>query len=767
MTSGCRLTSARRLLVALLAVLLCGCAAQALHREGIALLEAGQVEAGLAKLEQAVREDPRNLSYRADLYHRRELAVGRLLAAAANERAAGRAREAEALYRRALLIVPDHPRARAGLAALEDDRRHGEKVAAAQASFRKGELDQAAAQVGEVLVENPNHMEARTLQRQIEEQRVRDTMVRPTLKGGRAKPVTLEFRDANLKLVFDALARTTGINFILDKDVRSDIKVTLYVKQVALEDTIDLLLAPNQLEKKILSGNTVLIYPNTPQKQREYQDLIIKSFYLANTDAKQAVNMIKTMLKTKDVFVDEKLNLITMRDTPEAVRLAEKLVATYDLAEPEVTLEMEVLEVTRARLLELGIRWPDSFTLTAIPLSPDFFTIDDFRGINSSRIDVSPTPSVTLNFRKRDGDTNILASPRIRVRNREKARILIGDKVPVISAIASPTTGGNAFFSDTIQYLDVGLKLEVEPLVHLDDDVSIKVNLEVSTLGEQVVTRNGSTAFRIGTRNAGTVLRLKDGETQLLMGLIRDDERKTANKVPGLGDLPILGRLFSSHSDDAQKTEIVLSITPRLVRVIRRAEAPLAEFWSGTEANLRTQPLALRSVADGQPGATVSFSAPSAAPPAAPPAPAPQAAAPTGLSLQWTGPAEVRVGEQFSLILHAQTDQPLSSAVLQIGFDPRVLQAVEAKEADFFRQDNAATIFTPRIDAASGRIFVTMARSAPTGATGGSDLVTLTFRAVAPQAQSSVQVLGVSPIGAGGRAILFTPTDPHAFTVQP
>jgi general secretion pathway protein D len=238
-------------------------------------------------------------------------------------------------------------------------------------------------------------------------------------------------------------------------------------------------------------------------------------------------------------------------------------------------------------------------------------TLENLRDISSGDIAVSPNPAVT--FRKDTGDTNILANPRIRVKNKEKAKIHIGDKVPVITSNVTST----GVTSESVSYLDVGLKVDVEPQVHLEGDVGIRVGLEVSSIVQQIKTNTGSVVYQLGSRNASTVLRLKDGETQVLAGLIADEERNAATKVPGLGDLPLLGRLFSNNSDQLQKTEIVLMITPRILRNIERPELADSEFFGGTESTasdqalqLRTTPMvrsrpALRPSAAGVPGAPV------------------------------------------------------------------------------------------------------------------------------------------------------------------
>jgi general secretion pathway protein D len=221
-------------------------------------------------------------------------------------------------------------------------------------------------------------------------------------------------------------------------------------------------------------------------------------------------------------------------------------------------------------------------------------------------------PLVLLTLRQTDGRTNLLANPQIRVRNKEKAKIHIGDRVPVLTT-TSAVSGG--FVSQSVSYLDVGLKLEVEPLVYLDDDIGIKVSLEVSNITNTIQPPGGGTlVYQIGTRNTNTVLRLHDGETQVLAGLISDEDRRSAIRVPGLGDFPILGHLFSSTSDNAVKTEIVLLITPRVVRTLVRPDARTVEFAAGTEASSSGGPLGGGAVPPSFPQTSQPGVSPSAAP---------------------------------------------------------------------------------------------------------------------------------------------------------
>jgi general secretion pathway protein D len=388
--------------------------------------------------------------------------------------------------------------------------------------------------------------------------------------------------------VFELISKRSGLNFVYDRDVPADLRVTVFVRDTTIEEVLRFVLVSSQLERRTLNPNTVLIYPNSPAKAQAYRELTVKSFYLANADVKQTAQMVRNLVKTRDIFVDEKLNLMVVRDTPEAIRMVEKLIASQDLGDAEVMLEVEVLEVGHNQLAQIGVTWPQAVGLSVIGAAgvPGQVTGTEAKNLNSSnfRVNVSD-PLIALNLRQQAGRTNVLANPRIRVKNKEKARIHIGDKVPVITT----TAGATGFVSESVNYLDVGLKLEVEPLVSLEDDVGIKVGLEVSNISSETKTSSGTIAYQVGTRNANTTLRLRDGETQVLAGLISEEDRRSAEKVPGLSRLPVIGRLFSNNRDTVNKTEIVLLITPRVIRNIERPGAKIEEFNSGTELDVGGQ----------------------------------------------------------------------------------------------------------------------------------------------------------------------------------
>ena len=779
------------------AVLLVGCATQAMHNKGLELVQEGKFEEGVSNLESAKNAEPDNLIYRSDWLRTRAQVSNRLLANASEELARGHYDAAQTIYERILIIDKDNRNAKLAIEALAMNRRHDAIIVDARKLYEKEEFDAARAALKPIFLENGKNSQAVMLLRQIDEQQNKVQMSEPSLIRKFKKPVSLQFRDANVKMVFEALSRTTGINVLLDKDIRPDIKTSIFVKDVSVEDAIDLILMQSQLEKKILSDNTVYIYPNTSAKAKELQDLKIRSFHLVNADPKLMMTMIKTLLKTKDIFVNEKTNSVVMRDTPDAIHLAEKLIADQDIAEPEVMLEVEVIEISRSRLSDIGIKFPSQLTFTA---SASPLTFDALRQLNGSTIGVSPAPAVTLNAMLQDSDSNILSSPRLRVRNREKAKIMIGERVPMITNSITPVATGAPVITGTVTYQDVGLKLEVEPEIHLDNEVTIKVGLEVSSLGLAVSNGSGSTVYRVGTRNTSTSLRLRDGETQILAGLITDDDRSTVDKVPALGQIPLLGHLFASDNSTKAKTEIILSITPHLVGNSKLADARETEYWSGTESSLRSnqimlKPLgsvALNSSASTTAGIPLPYNpAPNAALPvnatlsakvaplliATPPAnaspsatvPPPvvasksvEPAAAQSMALSWQGPNQAKVGDKITLSLNTPSSQGVKTLELQFEFDPDALKAIDVTEGDSLKRNNSESNLTKNIDQSSGSVTVDLSGA---GSVGNASVVSLAFEVIAPAQGTSVSINSLTATGLKGEGISLTAPEPHVITL--
>jgi len=788
----------------LILTLVAGCAADRVHREGLAAIDNGEYEVGMAKLGEAVQRDPHNMGYRLDLEARREAAVQRLIALADTARSARQLDDAARLYRRVLAIEPNNDRAQHGVAGLESDARHGVVVAEARKDFERKDYEVAEAKLRGVLNEDPGYTPARDLATQINVARG-PTTVAPRLGTRENRKVTLQLRDAPTKMVFEVLQRETGINFILDKDIKSDGKTTIFVADVPVEEAIDLVLDQNSLARQILAANMVMIYPNNANKQKEYEQQMVRTFYLTNAEPKDVEAMLKAVLGARNMYIDDRAGAVILRDSPDEIRMAEKLVASLDVPEPEVMLEVEVLEISSNRLRDLGIQYPSSATLAATALGTggtSGLVLSDLAHQSSNTITITPL-SVTLNAMKQAGMTNTLASPRIRARNKEKAKILIGSRLPVITNSVTPTAAGTPVVTGNVQYLDVGLTLEVQPTVHLDSDVAIKVNLEVSSLLKQIQTNSGTIAYEIGTRNATTLLRLKDGETQILAGLIQDSDTRTSNSIPGLGDIPLLGHLFGTHHADREKDEIVLSITPRIIRMQPRPASDMTEFWYGSESRTRTRPYSSDAgeASPRMPPLAPSQYSPPAPAMAAPPSPgtqlpangmpqpvspsvpagsvsaplsgppeqiAPEAASaqptpsPTRSAMTLDGPTNAKVGDEFEVVVQLSTQSAITRMRSQLRFEAAALQLLSATTGDVV----PTAAGSPSINMKSGGAQLDVTAPADDPVQGTGSLMVLRFKALAPREATNIAAL-LSVLGGAGAATGTSSAQPLKIAIQP
>lgn len=633
------------------ALLLSACANPAL-RDAQALSQAGQHEAALAQLQAALRQQQDDRELRVAVLKQTDTTVAYLIYQADVARAAGRLDEVEAVLKRLEAAAPEHPRTVWLRSEVDRLKRHQRLLSEAQQSFDAGAYERAEVTLRTILGEDLGNTSARSMLTRVEELRANQTRQVSTVQLATAgKPITLEFREASLRTVFESLARAANVNFVFDKDVRGDAKVTLFLRNTTVDEAMRVILSTQQLGSKLLNDNTMLVFPNTAQKQRDLLDTVTRSFYLVNADPKQVQTLIRTVAKSRDVYVDDRLNLLVVRDTPEVIRLVERLVQSVDLPDPEVMLEVEVMEVSSKKLTEIGITPVDKASYGALPSTIN--TLSSLKGLQWS----TTNPLAIATLRGTSGSTNMLANPKIRARNREKAKIMLGEKLPVFTSNLVAGTGGGA--STTITYLDVGLKLDIEPQVQLDNDVTIKIALEVSTVTGRVdgPAGSGSSAYQVGTRQATTTLRLKDGETQILAGLINDDESRSSAGIPGLHDLPVAGRLFGTTKDEHNKTEIVLLVTPHIVRNLPQPDTAGSAVPSGTDA----QPGAARLlIKEGTAGSNAG-----------------QGASPRGVvqnrfrpgaaakaQPEITGPEEVMPGASFQVTVRNPTDLPLQTTVL-------------------------------------------------------------------------------------------------------
>lgn len=764
-----------------LLLLLGGCAGQRAFVAGGDLMQAGNYDEAVAKYFHAVSMEPANKEYRMRFLEAREIAAqqhlkrGRVFVSQDNYRAAA------AEFEQAAALDPSVDVARQELQTAGNILRAEELLQAAEQFYAAHKFVQANSALNEALRLRPDYEAALVLQGKLQNEH------KPILNGieldvTSTKPVTLKFNNANVREVFNILAKLSGINFIFDEDIRAQ-RVTVLLEDASFPQALELLLNMNKLGKKVLNPTTIIIYPKTKDKDKQYEDQLIQTIYLSNIDAKKAVNLLRTMLQLRKIYVHEELNALVIRDTPEAIQLAQQIIEAADRGDSEVLFDLELIEVNHTDDLNfgpqlstysvgVGLSNPGSGRIVSSSLSPGSDTVNLVSSL--SRLETFYTlPTATFDFLKRRSDAEVLANPKIRVKNKEKAKVLVGTREPIITVTRTGGTTGD--FSENVQYVDVGVKLDIEPVIQLDASVVTKLNLEVSSVSGRQTTSGGSQVITITTTNAQTGLTLKDGERTIIGGLIRDDATKSRSTIPLLGDIPFFGELLTSHTRNKTKREILLSITPHILKRVDVPEQDIASIWSGGEDTLKAGPIFgsfapvfapvnLGAPAPARQEPNLPWAAPDAAPPASPeepptlpdtpmfPAapllPPPAAVAPptdgaqTALPLSeasvlknravMAGPAQVEVGEAFRVDVLVEEMQNLYSASLYVDYDANLLEFVQAEKGDFLQQGGLASIFTSSANPTVGKVLVGVRQgSGGSGASGSGLLFHLVFKAKA------------------------------------
>jgi general secretion pathway protein D len=613
--------------------------------------------------------------------------------------------------------------------------------------------------------------------------------------GGSTQPVTLRFQNAKIKEVFEILARAGGLNVILDKDVKDD-PITIFIKETPFPDALNLILSTNGLFAKRIGPDTLLISPNTKPKQDQYQDLLIRTFYFSNAKAKDMVNLLRTMLESKRVYVNEPINAVVIRDTPDKLQLAERIILANDRRESEVELDLEVLEVNRTESLKYGLNFAKSAGVAVLP--PGFtglpststtpFSYRQLLSLGPDSFLFTLPASLLLDFFKNETDSKTLASPKLRVLNNKQASVNIGDKQPILLSTTNVLPGQAATGAvpttstvTSIEFKDVGVKLTVEPTIHLVDELTLKLKVEVTRVGDQITLQASPEIkqFRFGTRTAETVLNMRDGEAVVLAGLIQDEERKTRVTVPGLGDIPVLGHLFSSVTTDTVTTEVVLTITPRIIRNVSVPSVEAQAFWSGTEGNYATVPMfpevrktSLKAPSP-QPSPKTGEGGPSSPQPSPrtgegvspSTAPSPQrgegrdegTVVAGGAATLAIRPPELSAfaGQEFAVQLLADNIESFTESSLTVSYDPKVLEFRRAVEGEFLTRNGApASVTIVSATPTAGQITLRLQREGVPSA-GSGVLATVFFQGKAA-GSSAVELQSPTVSGAGAKPIPVT-----------
>jgi general secretion pathway protein D len=441
------------------------------------------------------------------------------------------------------------------------------------------------------------------------------------------EPLGLSFRGASLREAYAALGKAAGVNFVFDPQLQ-DQTVTLDLKEVAFDQALNALGTAGHTFYRVVDARVLSVIPDTPQKRREFEQQAVKTLFLSNADLKETVDLLRIVLGARRVAPLPGVNAITINDTPDKVAAAERIVGIVDKRRAEVVVEVELLEVNRGRLKEYGIEISsgvsgvDGIAGAIFPDPTKTTTLGD-NPYKKDNLVVTGLPGVIYRLLQSDTSTRLLANPQLRTSEGMTAQARFGDKVPVpVTTFTAIATGGIAQQPITsFEYKDVGVNIDITPRVHHDGDVTLALKLDISAVGP--AGYQGLPTFN--SRTLTSIIRLRDGETNILAGLISDSERTSLSGVPGLASIPFLGHLFARNKTELIETDIVMTLTPHIVSRPEIKEEELRSFLVGGE----NSPLLF----EAPPSPPAPASPPKAEPPRVepirPPAPSPTPPPPT------------------------------------------------------------------------------------------------------------------------------------------
>ena len=615
-------------------------------------------------------------------------------------------------------------------------------------------------------------------------------------------PITLKLTEDS-KVIYQTIGKLAGLNVLFDPDYTSR-RISVELNGVTLDQALTVVALESKTFWRPVTPNTIFVASDTIAKRKELEQNVIKTFYLSNisqpTELQDMVNAIRSILEVSRIQQLPTQKAIVIRGTPDQVALAEKLITDIDKAKPEVVIDVVVMQVTRDLIRTLGISPPASAstalqgttttttttgttTTPTASTAPNTITLNKFNNLTANDFLVT-IPPATANFVFNNSGTRIIQSPRIRASDNQKASLKIGDRVPVATGSFQPGIGGvgiNPLVNTQFQYIDVGVNVDITPQVHANREVSLKVTVDVSSVTSHV-SIGGIDQPVIGQRKIEHEIRLKEGEVNLMGGILEDQDIKSLSGIPGLGQIPLLRYLFSNEHTEKHESEIVFALIPHIVRgqeltplnekaldvgtgtsieLRRKIESPGGGAPQGTVFQPRTAEPSPVAAAQVQPPPAEAAPMPPVQPQAqpqsqAPTSPAtPQTASPSSpISLTFDPPqASPAAGATFPLNVMLTGGQDVFSVPLQISYDPKLLQLVNVSNGAFLSQDGQPVALVHRDDPSTGMLQVTATRPPSSGgASGQGSVLTLTFLAKAP-GQATVAITRPGARNSSGQMI--------------
>lgn len=701
-------------------------------------------DAALDAYEKALAEDPSEVAYDIAVKRVRFQAAEMHVGAGVKMRSAGDLDKAVVEFQKAFAIDPASSEAEQELKKTLD-------------------MIQRNRERGAELTPKERTMTPAELARDEEREKLGRLQPPPVLKPLSGQPINLRMANQPPKVLYETVGKLAGLNVVFDPDYSNDPNarrnITVDLNNSTLEDSLDYLATMTHTFWKAMSANAIFVTTDSMPKRRDYEDNAVQVFYLTNLTTPQELQEISTVLRTvadiKKVFTYSSMNAIVARGTPDQILLAEKLVNDLDKPKSEVVIDVIVMEAntTRSRNLaatlssdgstagintaiQFAPRNPVSLSTPTSSASPTATPTTGTTGqlISLSQVSKIGTgdfavtlPGAILQATMADSATKILQSPQVRASSGQKASLRIGEKYPIASGGIQPlggTVGGYGGLYQNFTFVDIGVNVDITPTIHGDKEVTLKVVLEISTL-QSTVNVGGISQPVIGQRKVEHEIRIREGEVSLLGGLMQNQDQKNVTGVPGLSNIPLLGKLFSSSTIEKDRDELLIALIPHIVRTSGITDVNLRAIAAGTDQNTHMTLAPRQLAAPAPPGAA---EAPAAGPTPVPPAPP----LGTGTHLQFQpGAVEVKADQTFTIRLDVDDARDLAAAPFKLKFDPQLLRLDEVAAGGFLSSDGQKIIFTRNILNDTGDATVNLNRlPGSTGLNGAGTLAVFTFKAM-------------------------------------
>ncbi|HET7294962.1 MAG TPA: cohesin domain-containing protein [Vicinamibacteria bacterium] len=739
--------------VALALLLSAGCAASNAYRKGKSEAKKGNWDLAVARFTKALADDPDNISYKIALENARIQASRQHVDdARKHEQAQDLDRAAEELQI-AANYDPSNKAANEELLMVREKIRVRDEERAKRSGYEATKARAAAARVP-----------------------------LPVLSPRSQAPISLKFADQSLQKILESLGKLAGVNVVFDTDYR-DKRASVDLTGVTFEEALNQITFANRLFYKVLDQNTVVVAAEQAAKRKTYDENLVRTFYLQYAEVNETLQLIKSLAGLQKSAGNVPLGAITVMGTPDELAVAERIIELNDKPRGEVMVEVNIFEVNRNKLKEYGIKL-SNYT-AGVTFSPTGAEDETALGLTRVRAHmlsslnladfvVNIPSSLLARFFQSEGSVKIVASPRLRAAEGKKTSLKVGEEVPIpITTFTAAAQGGTGTFlpATSFQYRNVGVNLELTPKVNVSGDVFLELQAEFSQIGDRVNVGSADNPLLVPTfftRNVTGVLRLHEGETSLIGGLLQSRETKDVEGAIGLASVPILNKLFSGHVDQSRETEVIISLTPHLLRAPRVSEADLQALYIGTKEITRVPSVRPSLFGEGETPAEPEPSsqpqpspAPESSPPPQPEAPrAPRAPAAGQARLVWS-PAEARLraGETATLSVVLVGARNVGGIEMQLAYDAAIAEIVAADPGTLLTLDGAAIGSERQLD--PGRATFRFTRPQP--ATGSGAVALLRVKGLrAGTAQIAVE--SVSVVGAADPP---APPAPAQVVVEP